>query len=395
MWFLSKFNSVLDKINPYSKYCSPVNQTGKLGPRELQLNRMHITHKEHKLIEYAPLLWVQPTSWDDTTYRNSDILHVSLSGGISATISIVLVFFWDALLSDDEPLWEPIDWSLVQTGLLFIFIFGWIAENLIFTRYGSYVGRDKRVWLGWYKTFWLLEIYYMFSFLVVASFIIVPFYFEINYSAFFIYSWWHWFSRIFFHRFIFILSIVIFMGHLLQKYLQWWHWKQLFTLVIVINCFLSYLLYTHFIVAFFGYTTDKIWQQKFWPVDYVQLSNGPAKWGYSIAKRDHFTFHNTKTVFWFKNDGPLASAILFFHLFTFISFFFVYLYWVSLLRRIYATREVPTTYTTYCVSALKQLFYCFLMLYFFIGLSFVFQYWRLPVELTTQHNVTSWLTAWL
>ena len=92
----------------------------------------------------------------------------------------IFVLFIDACLTDDEPLWEPIEWSLVQTWILFIFTFAWIAENLIVSRYGSYTGRDKRVWMSWYKTFWLIEGYYVINYAVAAIFVIVPFYFETN-----------------------------------------------------------------------------------------------------------------------------------------------------------------------------------------------------------------------
>ena len=27
---------------------------------------------------------------------------------------LAITFFFDAMLTDDEPLWEPIEWSLVQ-----------------------------------------------------------------------------------------------------------------------------------------------------------------------------------------------------------------------------------------------------------------------------------------
>lgn len=60
----------------------------------------------------------------------------------------IFILFIDACLTDDEPLWEPIEWSLVQTWILFIFGFAWVAENLIVSRYGSYAGRDKRVWMS-------------------------------------------------------------------------------------------------------------------------------------------------------------------------------------------------------------------------------------------------------
>jgi hypothetical protein len=37
-------------------------------------------------------------------------------------------------------------------------------------------------------------------------------------------------------------------------------------------------------------------------------------------------------------------------------------------------REIPLTYTTYCVSSLRQFFYSFLMLYTFVFISFITQY---------------------
>ena len=44
-------------------------------------------------------------------------------------------------------------------------------------------------------------------------------------------------------------------------------------------------------------------------------------------------------------------------------------------------KEVPLTFTTYCVSALKQFFYYFLMLYIFVFFSFISCYSRFPIEL--------------
>lgn len=143
-------------------------------------------------------------------------------------------------------------------------------------------------------------------------------------------------------------------------------------------------------MSFFGYLTNPIWYQKNRSVDYIQLSHEPLKWGWGTSKRDHFTYHNTRTVFWFKNDGQFASAFMLFNMYLFLSLFFVYIYWVALFRRIYSMREVPLTYTTYCISSLKQLFYCFLFLYFFIGLSYITSYWRLPIELLWGLNNTSW-----
>ena len=314
----------------------------------------------------------------------------SFSFGFYYIQGCVFLLFIDACITDDEPLWEPIEWSMVQTWILVIFMFGWIGENLIVSRYGSYTGRDKRVWMAWYKTFWLIEVYYIINFAVVAVFVIVPFYFELNYTLSFIYTWWHWYSRVFFFKFISVFSIVLYLSYLLQMSVRWLNWKKGLLLIVIINIFLSYLIYTHFIMSFFGYFTDPVWYQKTRTNDYVQLSHEPSRWGWGPAKKDHFTYHNVKTVFWFKNDGPFASAFLLFHLYLFLSLFFVYIYWITLFRRVYSMKEIPLTYTTYCVSTLKQFFYSFMMIYMFIFLSFITQYWRLPIEFFWGINVTSW-----
>lgn len=321
----------------------------------------------------------------------NDLLSRSFSFGFYHIRALVFILFIDACLTDDEPLWEPIEWSLVQSWILFIFIFAWIAENLIVSRYGSYTGRDKRVWFSWYKTFYLIEIYYMINYGVAILFVIVPFYFELNYSLSFIFSWWHWFSRVFFLKFISIMTIILLISYVFQMSIRWIDWRKSLLMVLAVNVFISYLLYTHFIMLFFGYFTDPIWYQKSRPIDYIQLSHEPSRWGWGPAKKDHFTYHNVKTVFWFKNDGPFASSFLLFHQFLFLSIFFLYTYWVVLFRRIYSTREVPLTYSTYCVSALKQFFYCFLALYLFVLASYLFNYQRLPIELLWSLDNSSWL----
>jgi hypothetical protein len=302
------------------------------------------------------------------------------------------IMYIDACLTDDEPLWEPIEWSLVQTWILFLFTFAWIAENLIVSRYGSYTGRDKRVWFAWYKTFWLCEGYYIINFGAVVLLVIVPYYYETNYDVSFLFSWWHWYSRVFFFKFISLFSLILILALVLQMSVRWLFWKKSLLLIIFINIFIGYLLYTHFIMAFFGYFTDPVWYQKTRSIDYVQLSHEPARWGWGPAKKDHFTYHGVRTVFWFKNDGPYASAFLLLHLYLFLSLFFLYIYWITLFRRVYSTCEVPLTLTTYCVSSLKQFFYLFLMMYLFIFLSYISHYLRYPVEALWTLNTPYWLT---
>ena len=329
--------------------------------------------------------------------KNSSILWSnfsmrSFSFGFYHLRALVFILFIDACLTDDEPLWEPVEWSLVQTWILFIFTFAWIAENLIVSRYGSYTGRDKRVWFSWYKTFYLIEIYYAFNYGVATLFVIVPFYFETNYSLSFVFSWWHWFSRVFFFKLVSIFTVMLLISYVFQLSIRWLDWKKGLFMVLLINIFLSYLIYTHFIMLFFGYFTDPVWYQKTRPVDYIQLSHEPSRWGWGPAKKDHFTYHNVKTVFWFKNDGPFASSFLLFHQFFFLSLFALYIYWISLFRRIYSTKEIPLTYSTYCVSALKQFFYSFFLLYAFVLASYIFNYQRFPIEFLWTLDDHSWTT---
>lgn len=328
--------------------------------------------------------------WSKLVAYTSSVLNKSFSFGFFYIQGFAFILFIDACLTDDEPLWEPIEWSLVQTWILFIFSFAWIAENLIVSRYGSYTGRDKRVWMSWYKTFWLIEGYYVINYGVACVFVIVPFYFETNYNLSFVYSWWHWYSRVFFFKFISTFTIILFISYYLQMSVRWLNWKKGLMLILLVNIFLSYLIYTQFIMTFFGYFTDPVWYQKTRPVDYIQLSHEPARWGWGSAKKDHFTYHNVKTVFWFKNDGPFAASFLFFQTFLFVCIFMLYIYWITLFRRVYSMKEIPLTYTTYCVSSLKQFFYFFLMFYIMIFLSYIFNYSRFPIEFLWTLDTQSW-----
>lgn len=301
------------------------------------------------------------------------------------------VFFVDSIITDDEPIWEPVEWSLLQTWILFIFAFAWIAENLISSRYGSYTGRDKRVWNGWYKTFWLIEAYYIITLGLASIFVITPFYHEINYSLPLVVSWWNWYNRVFFFKFISLYSLILYLAYYIQFNIRWMNWKKLLILVLFINMFLGYLLYTHFVMSFFSYFTDPNWYHTSRLIDYVRISHEPNKWSWGNAKRDHFSYHKSSTVFWFKNDGPFAASLMFFH-FSFLLFlFFLYFYWVTLARRIYASRETTITFTTYCVTSLKQFYFLFFALYLLVLFSFMLTYLRFPIEYYWLLNNNSWV----
>ena len=337
---------------------------------------------------YRQLSWT--ISFGDFMVWLRNLMNKSFGFGFYYIQGFIFVLFIDACLTDDEPLWEPIEWSLVQTWILFIFTFAWIAENLIVSRYGSYTGRDKRVWMSWYKTFWLIEGYYIINYGAAIVFVIIPFYFETNYNLSFVYSWWHWYSRVFFFKFMSTLSLVLYISYYLQISVRWINWRKGLFLVILVNIFLSYLIYTQFIITFLGFFTDPVWYQKTRPIDYIQLSHEPARWGWGSAKKDHFTYHNVKTVFWFKNDGPFAAAMLMFQTFLFVCIFFLYIYWITLFRRIYAMKEIPLTLTTYCVSSLKQFFYFSFFMYLMVFMSYGVNYSRLPIEFLWTLDSISW-----
>jgi len=341
-------------------------------------------------LNFRVLYLIVVTKFRNVLFYLLGVYNTTLGEGFLYVRGLFFIFFVDALIADDEPIWEPIEWSLLQSWILFIFIFAWIAENLICSRYGSYTGRDKRVWISWYKTFWLIEIYYVISLGAASIWVMVPHYYEITYGIAFIYSWWNWYSRVFFFKFISLYSLVIFIAYFLQISLRWNNWKKSFYLILLINFFLGYLLYTQFFISFFSYFTDPRWHAKTRLIDYVQLSHEPSRWGWGDVKRDHFTHHRSKTVFWFKNDGPFASTFLFYNFMVFLCLFSMYFYWIALIRRVYVTQEITFTYTTYCISSLKQFFYCFLFLFLLVFCSYAFIYGRMPNEFIWIVNPTSW-----
>lgn len=342
----------------------------------------------HLLMHYSPLYFNLFSTY--LTYTLSFIRDVlprwsfevnKLRGdAVTFLFSLLVVCFIDALITDDEPLFEPVEWSLTQSWVMIIFGLAWVAENLISSRYGSYTGRDKRVWVSWYKTFWLIEGWYVLSFGAAAMFVITPFYNELSYDVAMVVTWWNWYTRIFFFNFLSLYAILIYLAYYLQLNLRHMGWKKSLFLVSLVNLGLGYLLYSQFLISFFCYFTDPNWYHKSRLVDYVQLSHEPHKWAWGNAKRDHFSYHRSTTVFWFKTDNPFAAAMMFFNIFFFFCLFWTYVYWVILFRRIYSTKELTYTYLTYCVSSLRQFMYYFLFFYIFILFSFVVAYWRLPIE---------------
>lgn len=321
-------------------------------------------------------------SYYKINYYFKIIYYKTFGEGFLYLRGFFIICFIDSLVTDDEPLWEPIEWSLIQYWLLFIFIFAWIAENLISSRYGAFSGRDKKVWTAWYKSFWLIEFWYVLTLGIVVTFVMTPFYFEISYQMSFIMVWWHWINKTFFFKTIMPLTILIYITYLVQLGSKWLDWKKLFFFVAVVVLLLLLAFLWIFFTTLFMYFGDALWYQKTCYIDMIQLSHTPLKWGWGDEKRDHFTYHNVSSEFWFKNDTPFGGAFLFINLFILVSLFLVNFYWITLLRRIYTTKEVSYFLTTCTIGSIKQYFHGYLLLAVLVGFSFIINYWRYPIEFT-------------
>ena len=132
------------KLLPYRRliYVSGVwaNRSTKQDPQTFAI--VYSLIKNGNLILTLPKLATLVSYFWKLTFR---FYRFTIGEGFIYIRGLFIIFFADALIADDEPLWEPVEWSLVQSWILFIFLFAWIAENLISSRYGNYTGRDKRV----------------------------------------------------------------------------------------------------------------------------------------------------------------------------------------------------------------------------------------------------------
>lgn len=289
---------------------------------------------------------------------------------------LFIILLIDCCLMDDEPLWEPIEWTMIQSWLLFFFIFSWISETIISSRYGSFTGRDKRVYTGLFKAFWYIEMWFNFNMFLTCIFIIVPFYFELSYTVSYVVTWWQWYNRLFFFKFILIWIIIDFINSIVIHGIKWLNFKKLFILCNVITILLFYLFFIQFIVTYFSYFTDSLWYKKTSWCDFNRLSHNPQKWGWGGYDRDHFNYHKTTLSFWFKNDALYASAFFFINMINFLLLSLTILQWLLIVRQIYTTKSISYTFITYGFSTLNMYFVTVFSLFFFVILSVIYQFIR-------------------
>lgn len=295
--------------------------------------------------------------------------------------NLLILLVLDGLLLDDEPLWEPIEWSVVQTWIIYIYIFSWIAETIFSSRYGSYTNRDKIVWSGLYKVYTYMKYWLILNIIIVTLFVTMPFYFEISYSISYVVVWWNWVTSIFFFK-ITCYFMLLFTVLLLLKHLNRWsliHTQYL--LLITLLLITSYIFYFNFLLVLFAYFTDYLdFQLTGWS-KFNDIIQGPLKWGWGSVDRDNFAYHRTPTVFWFKNDPLIAGSLLFLHLFFFQFFFFFFIQILTMIRVIYSSQMLSYTLLTYFQASIKEFYFSFLGLIVLIFISMLYQFIRFPFEL--------------
>jgi len=206
------------------------------------------------------------------------------------------------------------------------------------------------------KTYWLCQFLYMVSFFFASVYVITPYFFELTYNISYIHSWWTWWSSSFFFDFSLLYTTLWLYVLMFQIISRFKHWKKLFYISLLPNILLGYLIYIQFIVIFFAYFTNPLWHQKTSLTNYIQLSHEPLRWGWGPKNKDHFTYHSSRTSFWFRNDGPFAESFLIQNLLIFLSTFFYLFLTITLSRRIYTTKEVSSTLLSCIVSGLRQFF---------------------------------------
>jgi hypothetical protein len=293
----------------------------------------------------------------------------------------ILIIILDSLIIDDEPLWEPIEWSLVQTWILFLFLFAWSAEVIFSSRYGSYTNRDKIVWIGLYKVYWLMQWWFVINLIIVTIFVTMPFYYEITYSISYLVLWWNWYNTVFFFKLILVFTIIIYLTLILKYNIRWVSYTILLYSMISIFILLSYLFYFMAITTLFGFFSDIYEYTRTGWIDLYRIVHGPLKWNWGLESRDHFSYHKTTLSFWYKNDPLIAASMFFINLFLLFFFFFFLIQIITLIRIIYSSKILSYNLITLFYTTLKHFFLLLSSFFSLILLSFIYHLIRFPFEL--------------
>lgn len=310
-------------------------------------------------------------------------MHSFFSNSFYILLGFIIIFVCDSFLVDDEPLLEPIEWSVWQTALMFIFLFAWVAEVSISSRFGSFTGRDKRVWTALFKAYWFSEFYLMLSIVLLAIFGIVPFYFEqVAPTANWV-SFWLWYDKIFLWKSLNYIFIILFFLYNIQLVNRWNSTYMINWLFFIIFILTAVLLYNNVLTLSLLYFTNPTTYNLHLGIDYSQLSHTPNKWGWGPKTRDHFSYHNTPTVYWMKYDIPYISVLIFLNVFYTLSVFLLFVQIIIIMRKIYTMWEISYTTITYISNMYRTYFYLLSCSFGFSIISFIFIILRNPTDILT------------
>ena len=308
-------------------------------------------------------------------YEYNNFLKINF---IILIIYLVIIIF-DLFLLDDEPLWEPLEWSLIQTWLLYIYLFSWISENIQSSNLGSYSSRDKKVYTGLFKSWWFVEFWFCFNIIIACIFIATPFYFETNYYLSNLNTWWNWFNKFFFLKLSHILMYSIYLSYFLLILNKWYNWKIKFIISFIIILFISYFIFFIIFNFLFFYSTDYFRFKRLNWLNYFTISKGPNRWNYGVDSKydkDKFNYHKTPWKFWFKNDSLYSSIFIIINWFILLSFFFLYIKWVVFLKYIFINKKTSFTFVNFIYSNFFNFFIFYFFLFVFCVLSLYYQFLR-------------------
>jgi hypothetical protein len=295
--------------------------------------------------------------------------------------TFIIALALDTLILDDEPLWEPLEWSVMQTWILFLYVFSWTAEVLFSSRYGSYTNRDKIVWIGLFKVYYMILAWFILNVFIVTIFVTLPFYFEVTYAISYSVLWWNWLTSAFFYKLTVLFSTILILALLIRFQIRWSSHYLTVPFLTIIVFIIAYTLYFLSMTVLFGFFTDSLdFRDSGWS-DYSKIIHGPKKWGWGLEGRDHFSYHKTPENLWFKNDPLIASSLLFLNIFFLFYFFFLFLQVLSILRTVVASGELSFNQTTFFYGTLKYFYYLLLLISFLVVMSLFYQFLRFPFEL--------------
>ena len=295
-------------------------------------------------------------------------------------ILLILDFF----LYEDEPFFEPSDISLLQVYLLYLFLFSWIYDNIIKSRFGYFTGHDKILFIGLFKTYWFMKLFFILNLTIIFIFLYLTFFYELNYSLSNFFYFWDYLSLYYFFKISSIYIYILIICNVILIANRWLNWKFQFILSLVILILLFFIFYFLFINLFLSFFSDKNRFDKINWLDYFSISKGPKKWGFGDKKfyiRKLFNHHDCNYSYWFKNNFFMSS---FFFLFNFFFLFFMFILiikWVFFIKYIYLNKDISYTFLTFIIYNIKQFYLLLLSLSILSLSSFLVIYFRSPADL--------------